>query len=80
MRNTHICESPKFRDRHRTPGGPGTFSSQMYVAQSRGSATSCATLPYIGFPFACSPDPRYAIAGLRYRSCNALVAGRSTNR
>ena len=29
----------------------------MYVAQGRGSATSCATRPYIGFPFACSPDP-----------------------
>ena len=33
----------------------------MYVAQRRGSATSCATRPYIGFPFACSPDPIYSL-------------------
>ncbi len=29
----------------------------MYVVQGQGSATSCATRAYIGFPFACSPDP-----------------------
>ncbi len=32
----------------------------MYVAEGKSYATSCATRPYIGFPFACSPDPSFA--------------------
>jgi len=27
-----VKTASKFRDRHRVPGGPGTFLSQMYVA------------------------------------------------
>ena len=46
----------------------------MYVPQGRDCATSCATRPYIGFPFACSSDPNPAIAALvaRLKSAGRL--------
>jgi DNA invertase Pin-like site-specific DNA recombinase len=58
----------------------------MYVAERQDAATSCATRPYIGFPFACSPDPnldlqRDALEGagcerLYEDTCSGAVADR----